>query len=806
MLAVYAVLVAEMPLGAAGIRAGLQAPPTSDIQRITAVLTTLADMTQLQSSRGCTCQEQEAFHARLIRGIIAAPMSIRRTPIALTVIAVLAALVVAEAGQRPGGRPGRGGGGTGPARGGAQGNAADTLTRTIAADAGSPNAPVLFDIGVHVEPFGATVSPLAERPSRPGGAGRAGSGARGTPSFHDPDFFERHVDGIRQVAAIAERFGGRLTVQVQTPFTTVAAERRQRVLADLEAKGHQIALHFHEDAHLGPRPETLAPERWTAVLREEADAIAKAGVRTPVTYWSGGNLYPHVLQAASAAGFKFNSDFKNPRTQDTPASLLGLFPWRPAGGASESDVTAFARHDPKGPIVFLPEGAYLTTDFASMRRSADGDYDYFDSVTASLEQSLRTARTDRVNVFHVTVHSNEFRGQAGRPFAVIEQWLAKVVDPLVKARKVKWATYAQMAAAFETWEGQNPGVDPRSASAAAAAVPAPATIPARPAPAAAPGYITFAINVHDWKHVDDSADTLIRAADLFRKYGVRGDFYMTAPVVAQYARSRRDVIEKLKSTGMTISYHVRAPHPLYEGFDGILEGLDEQRLRATLEDYETYALDLKTGGLDRGSPGGYRYVASVFGTPPVVIGTAAQTDRRIRAAAQDVYKRLGARMVIVYHERGGNPARPFETAASGLLVRPSHFSITRWPGPGETAEAFWWNRLRGRGAAAFDPARKLEQEMRNWTAADPPFATALIHENNFYRFGAEGWTLSYYGDVTRQRVLRPPFNLNAPDPSRVRPRDEQRAIWEAYENLVKYAAAHLRVVTSADIVRMAGPR
>lgn len=58
----------------------------------------------------------------------------------------------------------------------------------------------------------------------------------------------------------------------------------------------------------------------------------------------------------------------------------------------------------------------------------------------------------------------------------------------------------------------------------------------------------------------------------------------------------------------------------------------------------------------------------------------------------------------------------------------------------------------------------------------------------------------------RQRVLRPPFNLNAPDPSRARPRAEQRAIWDAYENLDKCGSSHLRVVTSADIVEMAGAR
>ena len=710
------------------------------------------------------------------------------TPV-LVCLAVLSLLVVVDA-QRRGPPPG---GGRPPNR--PEPSASGTLSRTVAQDAGSPNAPVVIGIGIHIEPFGATVSDKVGLPPRPAGAVRGG----GRPAdFNEPEFFARHVESLRTVAAMVEKAGGRLTVQAQMPFTTVAATRGERVLSDLEAKGHEIALHFHEDAHLGPRSERLPVATWTAVLKEQLDSIARAGVKKPVAYWSGGNLYPQLLQAASNAGLKYNSDFKNPRTQETPQELIGIFPWRPSGGASESDVGAFARHDPAGPIVFLPEGDYPVTDFAANRRAAGGDYAYFDSVTEALERTLRGARADRVNVFHVTFHTAEFRGQPGRPFDVIDQWLTKVVTPLVRARKVKWGTYSQMATAYEAWEKSHPGVEPRSATAPA---PAPA-----PSAAAAPtkGYFTFAVNVHDWRNVGDSADTVIRTAKLFTKYGVRGDFYLTAPMVSAYVKQRPDAIATLKSTGMTISYHVRAPHPLYDGFDGVLEGVNDDQLRATIKDYETYALDLRTGGLDRNAPGGYSYVASVMGTPPVVIGTATQSNRRIRTMALEVYKSLGAKMFIQYHEKGGNPAQPFEVA-NGLLIRPSHFSITRWMTPGGRLEAFWWNQLNGRGAEAFDPAKKLEQYLAEWTAPQKPFATALIHENNFYRFGPESWTSVYYADRERSRVLSPPFNLAAEDWSRGRAPSEQRKIWDAYEALVKYAAAHMTVVTSADIVQMAKP-
>jgi len=51
--------------------------------------------------------------------------------------------------------------------------------------------------------------------------------------------------------------------------------------------------------------------------------------------------------------------------------------------------------------------------------------------------------------------------------------------------------------------------------------------------------------------------------------------------------------------------------------------------------------------------------------------------------------------------------------------------------------------------------------------------------------------------------LPPPWDLNAPDPSKPRTEADKAAIWAAYEELVAYAAAHLTVITSEDIVALA---
>jgi hypothetical protein len=356
------------------------------------------------------------------------------------------------------------------------------------------------------------------------------------------------------------------------------------------------------------------------------------------------------------------------------------------------------------------------------------------------------------------------------------------------------------ADAYAAWEKAHPGADPRAGESAPPA--APATPPAPAQGASSPrGYVTFVVNVHDTRHAVESAETVRRAVAIFTKYAVRGEFYLTAPMAEVYAAEQPAIVKLLKDTHQTISYHVRPPHPIYAGFEGPLKGLDDAALAAALRDYETFRQDPATGGLDRARPGGYACVAQVFGCKPVSIG-APTGDPRIRRAAMGVYRSLGARMIVQYHERGTRPDQPYERV-EGLLARPSDFSITRWAMPGEREESFWWNRLDSPRAADYNPASRLKSELAAWKGPRPPFITALVHESDFARAGPVSWTAVYYGPGEGHPPREPPFPLDAPDRSRPRSDESREGIWRAYEELVAYAAANLRVVTSEDIVAMA---
>ncbi len=322
------------------------------------------------------------------------------------------------------------------------------------------------------------------------------------------------------------------------------------------------------------------------------------------------------------------------------------------------------------------------------------------------------------------------------------------------------------------------------------------------------GYMTFAINVHDWRHIDESADTLVRATGIFEKHGVRGDFYLTGEMARLYGQKRPDLVERLKNSGMTISYHVRPPQPTYSGFDEALKKLGDEPLLQAVKDSETYRLDMTTGGLITSEPGGYSLVADLFGRPPVV-ASAQSSDPRIREAVLSVYRSMGAKMAVFYHEEGTKLDRPFEWR-NGLLARPSDFSITRWqedstPRKGADAgkDPFWWNFMETSRAAAYNPAAHLDQRMSGWTSARPAFVTSLIHENNFPRSGAESWTSVYFADDGKTRPKSPPFDVYARDTSKLRSQAQQDAIWAAYEEMVAYASTNLKVVTSEDIVALA---
>ena len=129
---------------------------------------------------------------------------------------------------------------------------------------GTAGRPV-FGIGIHVEPFGASTSALV--PGNPPG------NAKQNPDYAKLRDFQEGVLQITQQVGIINAAGGVATIQLQSPFTTTAIQTGSAILSDLAAAGNELALHFHEDAHLG---RVRRSSRWRPGARS-------CGRRSPIS-------------------------------------------------------------------------------------------------------------------------------------------------------------------------------------------------------------------------------------------------------------------------------------------------------------------------------------------------------------------------------------------------------------------------------------------------------------------------------------------------------------------------------------------
>lgn len=256
-------------------------------------------------------------------------------------------------------------------------------------------------------------------------------------------FYARGRADLVDMGALFAARRARLTVEVQPPFTDVAQARGDDVLADLVALGHEVGVHFHEEAHLGPAANSRPVGDWTAVLGElRAQAEALSG--SDVTAWSGGNVYGGALAASAAAGLAVKSGFKDPATQRTAAAAVTVTPYFP--GAWGSADALLVPGDGSG-VLFVPTGVF------PLHCTGPGSLDDpvspapFDFLTRALAASLDAATPLAAQAMSVVWHANGFRVDRTRQIALWARYLDEVLQPLVDAGVLRYATLREIAAA-----------------------------------------------------------------------------------------------------------------------------------------------------------------------------------------------------------------------------------------------------------------------------------------------------------------------------------------------------------------------
>jgi hypothetical protein len=313
------------------------------------------------------------------------------------------------------------------------------------------------------------------------------------------------------------------------------------------------------------------------------------------------------------------------------------------------------------------------------------------------------------------------------------------------------------------------------------------------------GYITFIVNVSDIIHLDSSAELVLKLIDLFENNEVKGEFFLTGPMVHAYSEAHPEVIQRINESGMTISYTVLPPHPLVPGFQSPLQISAINLKQQAIANYESQRLDLTTGGLIEAEPGGYQYLADMFEVPPSAVSIP---DDPIKGFALPYFADAGARMVVLYDELGPAVDQPYFQEYS-MWVRPVDHTLSHWTASGIDASMAWWEMQATEYAPDYQPAARMQEVVTSWTAERMPFTLVSIDEYNFYREGPPPWSMVYYQAPGSTQPNSPPFDLGAPDISSPRTSENEQAVWEAYVAMVEWASTYMEVVTSAEIVEMA---
>lgn len=308
----------------------------------------------------------------------------------------------------------------------------------------------------------------------------------------------------------------------------------------------------------------------------------------------------------------------------------------------------------------------------------------------------------------------------------------------------------------------------------------------------APAYTLFIINTHDWVLPDYSIETLNRVIDIHEEYEVPVNIYLTDPMVQAYSDEAPDLIDRLKnSPQVVVSYHTRAPAPYYADFDFLgLHELSDEEIYNKIMEYETHALDLRTG-LPTGEEGGYAYLKEILGYAPPSTGVGSVYNN-VTTQALNVYKELGATFYVVH----GKDIKLGDKKEQTYL-RP------------ETIEVKLYEAKKSTDTGT-DVLRKAINEYQG--TSDPIFLNVKFHEDNFYMEGDRPWLSVFYESSTYKEdkkdnvIKEPPYDIDsASDYVTYKTQEQMDHMWDIYEDAVKYVknnSSVLQPISEFDLLKM----
>ncbi|PJA45223.1 hypothetical protein CO174_04310 [Candidatus Uhrbacteria bacterium CG_4_9_14_3_um_filter_50_9] len=296
-------------------------------------------------------------------------------------------------------------------------------------------------------------------------------------------------------------------------------------------------------------------------------------------------------------------------------------------------------------------------------------------------------------------------------------------------------------------------------------------------------YVQFIQNVHDWVYPEESIATINRIIDLHETYKLPVELHLTDTMTQTYVALAPDLIDRMKTSEyVSVSYHIRPPHPLYTGFDTIgLSEMSSDELYETLLAYEEHELNMETGAYTE-NPGGYQYLKEVIGYAPRIVGN---TTGRYGAIYSQILEEKGARFTVL-HEGGSS----IEELVHGLYKRPEDTEVKLY----EFAEQDY----------------DMEELFETWTSEFDEetdfFVNLKFHENNYYLtdtpFGPIYWDDFPDG---RREIAETPYDITATSESvRTRSEEDTELRWTLYEEALQYVSEHRDSLTAINAEDLEG--
>lgn len=319
-------------------------------------------------------------------------------------------------------------------------------------------------------------------------------------------------------------------------------------------------------------------------------------------------------------------------------------------------------------------------------------------------------------------------------------------------------------------------------------------------------YINFIMNCHNFAKPDEAYTTLLKLCRIFRKYNAKADFYFLEPMVTRLKQLHPDIIDTLLSSNISISYHHRAPHPVYMNttISRNIAALPWDSAMYFINKFESQHLNLVTGDFNPSLSGGYSYVKNIFGYSPVTIACIGiKTGFIIERESMYACKLQGAKSVMTYHEAGADANYPFMWYF-GMIERPADYSVTRWIAGSQTSDRFWWEMIETPDEQYYSPANYFQQQIASRDSSKLTIVNAIMHETDFHYTNIP-WKPYYYFDSLNTQERQPPFDTTRTASwVRIRSEDYENKIWNKYDSLVKFASSRqgVKIVTMNDITNM----